>query len=67
MLKYQGFVKNIFDQATIGEDTVIPRSRRLSRIEFSLIRQLHTSIHRRKYMYYYISRKEMFPDLFRSC
>ncbi len=37
MLNYSGFVKNFFDQATIGGDTIIPLSLRLSRIEFSLV------------------------------
>ncbi len=37
MLKYKGFVIFFFDQATIGGDTVIPLSLRLSRIEFSLV------------------------------
>ncbi len=37
MLKYQGFVKKFFDQATIVGDTIIPLSLRLSRIEFSLV------------------------------
>jgi hypothetical protein len=37
MFKYQCFVKRIFDRATIGGDTIIPLSLRLSRIEFSLV------------------------------
>ncbi len=37
MLKYEGFVKKNFDQATIGGDTIIPLSLRLSKIKFSLV------------------------------
>ncbi len=37
MLKYSGFVKKIFDRATVGGDTIILLSLRLSRIEFSLV------------------------------
>ncbi len=35
MFKYYGFVKKKFDRTTIGGDTIIPLSLRLSRIEFS--------------------------------
>jgi hypothetical protein len=34
---HKNFFGSDFDQATIGGDTIIPRSLRLSRIEFSLV------------------------------
>ncbi len=37
MFKYKGFVKNFFDWAIDGRDTIIPLSLRLGRIKFSLV------------------------------
>ncbi len=37
LVMLKGFVKKFLDHATIGGDTIIPRSLRLSRIEFSLV------------------------------
>jgi hypothetical protein len=35
--RVKDLLKTFFDQATIGGDTIIPLSLRLSRIEFSLV------------------------------
>jgi hypothetical protein len=37
MLKYEGFVKKLFDWAMNGGDMIVPLSLRLRGIEFSLV------------------------------